>query len=373
MDEKTIRGWMKEQQDLAETMAQQAAAFQARFEALRAEFLACLGQLQGRPRGNGDQGSLLPRSMCLDVPKFTGEDPKRWWMSRNGLITDWERFKESVKNRFGPSNYEDPQGALSKLLQLGTVEEYQGLKLHLQRELLVAKSTTLGHKFPGKFWLLMADDENDLEPETERNTTDAVERVEVDLYVLPMKGPYVFLGIQWLQKLGKVTHDYVQQTMEFMLVNTTYTLKGDESLRMKRISLHHMHALLKSDDVYGIYELYNVTKEAEEVESPPGDTDTKPPDITQLLDRFGPLFQVPTTLPPHRAVDHRIHLLPNTKHVNVRPYRYPHYQKGEMEKLVNEMLEQGIIRFSQSPFASLVLLVKKKGGELSFLCGLPGA
>ncbi|GKG28891.1 retrotransposon-related protein, partial [Tanacetum coccineum] len=88
-----------------------------------------------------------------------------------GLITDWARFVESVKSRFGPSKYEDPQGALSKLLQLGTVEDYQRefenlmnrvtdilesllisfyisrLKLHLQRELLVSKPTTLGDAF----------------------------------------------------------------------------------------------------------------------------------------------------------------------------------------------------------------------------------
>ncbi|GJW62096.1 C2 calcium/lipid-binding domain-containing protein CaLB [Tanacetum coccineum] len=47
------------------------------------------------------------------------------WMTRNGLITTWAKFEESVKNRFGPSKYEDPEGALSKLLQLGTVEDYQ--------------------------------------------------------------------------------------------------------------------------------------------------------------------------------------------------------------------------------------------------------
>nr|GEV28491.1 putative ribonuclease H-like domain-containing protein [Tanacetum cinerariifolium] len=47
------------------------------------------------------------------------------WMSRNGLITDCERFKESVMNHFGPSKYEDLKGALLKLLQLSTVEEYQ--------------------------------------------------------------------------------------------------------------------------------------------------------------------------------------------------------------------------------------------------------
>ncbi|GJU72540.1 ty3-gypsy retrotransposon protein [Tanacetum coccineum] len=152
----------------------------------------------------GDPG--LPLSVRLEVPKFNGTDPKCWlfaiheyfdlmgtsadqrlkvmgfnlegdaakwfrWMSRNKLITDWEGFLESVYNRFGPCKYEDPQGALSKLLQLGTVAQYQsdfeklmnrvmkipeklfisicisGLKPSLQRELLVSKPMTLGEAF----------------------------------------------------------------------------------------------------------------------------------------------------------------------------------------------------------------------------------
>ncbi|GJW60088.1 retrotransposon-related protein [Tanacetum coccineum] len=47
------------------------------------------------------------------------------WMTRNGLIITWARFEKSVRNYFGPSEYEDPNGVLSKLLQLRTVKDYQ--------------------------------------------------------------------------------------------------------------------------------------------------------------------------------------------------------------------------------------------------------
>ncbi|GKC25401.1 retrotransposon-related protein [Tanacetum coccineum] len=182
MDEQTVRRWLKEQQDRAETFAQQqTAAFQLQLDTLRAELQATRGLMIGRPGSGGDPGLLLPRSMRLDVPKFTGEDPDKWifsikeYFSLLNTTADqrlWiDRFVESVKDRFGPSKYEDPQGALSKLLQLGTVEEYQrefeklmnrvtnipesllisfyisGLKLHIQRGLLVSKPNTLGDAF----------------------------------------------------------------------------------------------------------------------------------------------------------------------------------------------------------------------------------
>nr|GEW41649.1 hypothetical protein [Tanacetum cinerariifolium] len=150
--------------------------------------------------------------------------------------------------------------------------------------------------------------------------------MEVDLYVLPMQGFDAMLGIQWLQNLGKVTLDYAKQTMEFTLLDITYSLKGDESLHMKKI-LRQMQALLDQDEVYGVYDIHSLAMAVEVEETQPKDVALENAELTQLLKRFDSLFQIPTTLPPYHLIDHRIHLLPDTKRVNVRPYRYPHYQK----------------------------------------------
>src|SRR5277367_4527451 len=87
------------------------------------------------------------------------------------------------------------------------------------------------------------------------------------------------------------------------------------------------------------------------------------PDLQKVLDNHSKVFETPKGLPPMRDHDHAIHLIPRSVPPNIRPYRYPYVQKSEIERMVAEMLEAGIIQPSQSSFSFLVVLVHKKDGS----------
>lgn len=85
------------------------------------------------------------------------------------------------------------------------------------------------------------------------------------------------------------------------------------------------------------------------------------PSLQHLLVSFADLFEEPSDLPPFRdGFDHKIPLETGTNHVNLRPYRYSSLQKDVIDKIIHEMLSQGIIQHSSSPYASPIVLVKKK-------------
>jgi len=89
---------------------------------------------------------------------------------------------------------------------------------------------------------------------------------------------------------------------------------------------------------------------------------TLPGPIAKILQTFQDVFSEPKGLPPSRAHDHSIPLIEGDQPVLVRPYRYPYFQKEEIERIVQELLDSGVIRPSHSPFSSSVLLVQKANG-----------
>ena len=74
--------------------------------------------------------------------------------------------------------------------------------------------------------------------------------------------------------------------------------------------------------------------------------------------------EIPPGRPPNRRIEHIIELEEGAKPMIVTPYRYPKQLKDEIEKTIKELLVMGHIRPSKSPFASSVVLVKKKNGTL---------
>lgn len=82
----------------------------------------------------------------------------------------------------------------------------------------------------------------------------------------------------------------------------------------------------------------------------------KVPDVLkQILYNYQRVFDIPIGFPLARICDHRITLQPNSRPVKVRSYWYPHSQKTEIEKMVEQMLHKGLIEPSKNPFSSPLL------------------
>ena len=176
----------------------------------------------------------------------------------------------------------------------------------------------------------------------------------VDFFVLDMQGADMVLGVQWLETLGFVRTHYKDLTMEFTVGGQQVLLKGERAMKHDPISCKTLQKMVRSEEVSSFYQLC-VLDPGKDHEQQQGDSD---PDVSACLDRHAAVFEEPKELPPYRDIDHSIYLLPGAKPVSVRPYKYPHFQKGEIERMVEEMMAAGIIRDSQSTFSSPILLVK---------------
>nr|XP_028964667.1 uncharacterized protein LOC108169704 [Malus domestica] len=179
-----------------------------------------------------------------------------------------------------------------------------------------------------------------------------------DFYVLQLGGCDVVLGAQWLRTLGPILWDFDKLKMEFTLGKKHYCISSSPPPPAPTsISTCQVEKLL-SQGPFGVVLFF---LEPETQVAIVGDlTVLQETELEGLLSRFASVFQAPTTLPPSRSHDHRIPLLEGSKPPSARPYRYGPLQKSEIEKCVQELLDSGFIRASNSSFSSPVLLVKKK-------------
>jgi hypothetical protein len=114
----------------------------------------------------------------------------------------------------------------------------------------------------------------------------------VDCYMILLDNWDMVLGITFLWTLGPILWDFDDLCMDFM--------RGGHCMFWRGIGSQQFD--IQSTRLYVVH-----------AEQPLLDT---------LLTSYDDMFAEPQGLPPMLPCDHRIHLLPNTALVAVRPYRY---------------------------------------------------
>ncbi|XP_077224918.1 uncharacterized protein LOC143858163 [Tasmannia lanceolata] len=181
---------------------------------------------------------------------------------------------------------------------------------------------------------------------------------QADVKLLPLGGCDLVLGIQWLATLGPVVWDFARLRMEFTLEGRKHTLRGGKERPVKMVGSQRMNHILKKGNMATMAQLFTTTASHELKK---GNMATMAQlftttvshedamldkEMEELLSEFSDVFNEPSG-----------------------PFRdpitggYPYVQKNEIERLMKEMLEAGIVRSSTSPFSSPVILVRKKDGS----------
>ncbi|GKA65822.1 reverse transcriptase, partial [Tanacetum coccineum] len=151
-----------------------------------------------------------------------------------------------------------------------------------------------------------------------------------DVMLLPLVGCEMILGIQWLSTLGDIKCNFKELRMEFVYKRKKMVLRGTPK--------SNSECLMRMEGISAELQ----------------------PELQSVVEEFGDVFVVPKELPPSRPCDHRIPLLEGTNPINIRPYRHPPTQKEAIESMVQELLDTRVIRKSHSPFASPIVMVKKR-------------
>ncbi|XP_073035244.1 uncharacterized protein [Primulina eburnea] len=185
-------------------------------------------------------------------------------------------------------------------------------------------------------------------------------RVKIEGYLFELGGIDLILGVDWLRTLGDVLLNWNKMEMRFSWDDQTVVLRGDPTLSRSIISLKGISKVSEVEFCGAILvkwsgEGVEVTDKGEGVEA-----------MNQILANYEGVFQEPKELPPCRWQDHAICIKEGSEPVSVRPYKYAHHQKDEIERMVREMLLSGVIQVSNSPYSSPVILVKKKDGSWRF-------
>ncbi|PRQ45269.1 putative retrotransposon gag domain, aspartic peptidase domain-containing protein [Rosa chinensis] len=176
------------------------------------------------------------------------------------------------------------------------------------------------------------------------DATDSIQGYQFTTSFLLMlvTGCDLLLGAQWLETLGFIGWHFSETVMVFTENGQCHVL-NDLQRQPSQKYQSAFRALLPAEHLDSVSSITGPITIPESALIP---------ELQTLLPHYEDVFSPPVDLLPKRAIDHRMTLLPNSGPMNMRPYRYAHSQKTDLDAQVQEMLSHGLIRPSHSPFSS---------------------
>lgn len=189
----------------------------------------------------------------------------------------------------------------------------------------------------------------------------------VDLVALPLGGYDLILGMPWLEKVNPQIN-WRTKSLTFHQEANTHILQSDSALYLlSEVELKRAAKRKQIENVYLVQ--YNPQADDDKTKSPldPSSSSssssftTRHPIVEEYRDVFGDL---PSHLPPQRAMDHRIELIPGASPPSRPTYRMSPAELDELKKQLDQLLASGFIQPSKSPYGAPILFVKKKDNSM---------
>nr|GEX39359.1 hypothetical protein [Tanacetum cinerariifolium] len=325
-------------------------------------------QLRSHPEPNNTPYGKLIR---IEFPKFSGNDYMKKYLDN----TLWEHFKVEVVKRFGVL-YDDPIMELKNLKQTGSVQHYQRVFEALLNTVdlpePIAVSMFIGGLKPEvgtskrMFQANTLSEAYQLARMQEATNTILKPRYNTPLLPTPKQSTtittYASKAMTTPTKTNSVGQNSGYVTKNMVHKPYRLTQKELEDKRAKGVTDSPQITLNVLFDLNSYQTMRVRGRVGKQMLCQMESVGIVSAEVEQVLTQFAEVFEIPKDLPPQRSHDHQIPLMPNTPLINVIPYRYPPNQKDAIECMVKELMDSGVIRASQSPFSSPIVMVKKKDG-----------
>lgn len=181
----------------------------------------------------------------------------------------------------------------------------------------------------------------------------------LNLRVTELSDYDVILGQPWLESANPAI-DWQSRLMRIQGRGRVYTISADSRNPLKTPILNALQFKRQLKPKDELFLLFCLTSKSTMERA------NEDPEVDKLLQEYDDIFpeKLPAGLPPTRNVDHKIEVEPGQEPPCRTPYRLSQTEMDELKKQLDQLLEDGQIRPSVSPYGAPILFVRKKDGSL---------